>query len=50
MARTYRSMMLASALVASLHLLVQAQVPSDDYPSRPITLMVPYSAGGPLAG
>ena len=48
MARTYRSMMLASALIASLHLLVQAQVPSDDYPSRPITLMVPYSAGGPL--
>ena len=48
MERRYRSLVMASALVASLHLLVQAKSPSDDYPSRPITLMVSYSAGGPL--
>ena len=42
-----RLMIVAVAAIASLALLTIRDVRADDYPSRPITLIVPWPAGGP---
>jgi tripartite-type tricarboxylate transporter receptor subunit TctC len=44
--RPFRAGLLACALVAALVFAAAKPVAADDYPSRPITLIVPYPPGG----